>query len=72
MHQALHEDEGHLYVCGDVRMARDVSQTLKEMFTKKLKLTEEQAEDYIFQLKVGVEARCACSPSSGLKLKSPA
>ncbi|EMP37688.1 Nitric oxide synthase, inducible [Chelonia mydas] len=51
VHQALHEDEGHLYVCGDVRMARDVSQTLKEMFTKKLKLTEEQAEDYIFQLK---------------------
>uniref|UniRef100_A0A8C3XKM3 Nitric oxide synthase n=1 Tax=Chelydra serpentina TaxID=8475 RepID=A0A8C3XKM3_CHESE len=51
VHQILHEDEGHLYVCGDVRMARDVAQTLKEMFTKKLKLTEEQAEDYFFQLK---------------------
>ncbi|XP_067393807.1 nitric oxide synthase, inducible [Emydura macquarii macquarii] len=51
VHQVLCKDEGHLYVCGDVRMARDVAQTLKEMFTKKLKLTEEEAEDYIFQLK---------------------
>uniref|UniRef100_A0A8C8RTC3 Nitric oxide synthase n=1 Tax=Pelusios castaneus TaxID=367368 RepID=A0A8C8RTC3_9SAUR len=49
--QLLCKDEGHLYVCGDVRMARDVAQTLKKMFTKTLKLTEEQAEDYIFQLK---------------------
>ncbi|XP_075760963.1 nitric oxide synthase, inducible [Pelodiscus sinensis] len=51
VHQVLHEEEGHLYICGDVRMARDVAQTLKEMFAKKLKLTEEQAEDYMFQLK---------------------
>nr|XP_056721020.1 nitric oxide synthase, inducible [Euleptes europaea] len=50
-HRLLHEEEGHLYVCGDVCMARDVAQTLKEMFAKRLGLTDEQAEDYVFQLK---------------------
>ncbi|XP_062815325.1 nitric oxide synthase, inducible [Anolis carolinensis] len=49
--QLLHEEEGHLYVCGDVRMARAVAKTMKEMFAKQLGLTEEQAEDYCFQLK---------------------
>ncbi|NWI98612.1 NOS2 protein, partial [Crypturellus undulatus] len=47
----LHKEEGHLYVCGDVRMARDVAQTLKRMLASKLNLTEQQAEEYIFQLK---------------------
>ncbi|NXA50878.1 NOS2 protein, partial [Nothocercus julius] len=47
----LHKEEGHLYVCGDVRMARDVAQTLKGMLATKLNLTEQQAEEYIFQLK---------------------
>uniref|UniRef100_A0A8D0G724 Nitric oxide synthase n=1 Tax=Sphenodon punctatus TaxID=8508 RepID=A0A8D0G724_SPHPU len=49
--RALHEEEGHLYVCGDIRMARDVAKSLKEMFVKKLGLSEEGAEDYFFQMK---------------------
>lgn len=48
----LHEEQGHLYVCGDVRMARDVAQTLKQLVAAKLSLSEEQVEDYFFQLKV--------------------
>lgn len=48
----LHEEQGHLYVCGDVRMARDVAQTLKHLLAAKLSLSEEQVEDYFFQLKV--------------------
>ncbi|KAI5931500.1 Nitric oxide synthase, inducible [Manis javanica] len=47
----LHEEQGHLYVCGDVRMARDVAQTLKQLVAAKLSLSEEQVEDYFFQLK---------------------
>lgn len=48
----LHEEQGHLYVCGDVRMARDVAHTLKKLVAAKLSLSEEQVEDYFFQLKV--------------------
>ncbi|KAK2111536.1 Nitric oxide synthase, inducible [Saguinus oedipus] len=47
----LHEEPGHLYVCGDVRMARDVAHTLKQLVAAKLNLNEEQVEDYFFQLK---------------------
>uniref|UniRef100_A0A8C0FLR7 Nitric oxide synthase, inducible n=1 Tax=Bubo bubo TaxID=30461 RepID=A0A8C0FLR7_BUBBB len=48
----LHKEEGHLYVCGDVHMAKDVAQTLKGMLAKNLNLSEQQAEEYFFQLKV--------------------
>ncbi|KAK2525340.1 nitric oxide synthase, inducible isoform X1 [Columba livia] len=51
VYNLVHKEEGHLYVCGDVRMARDVAQTLKGMFAKKLNLSEQQAEEYFFQLK---------------------
>uniref|UniRef100_A0A670Z6M0 Nitric oxide synthase, inducible n=1 Tax=Pseudonaja textilis TaxID=8673 RepID=A0A670Z6M0_PSETE len=51
VYRLLHEEEGYLYVCGDIRMASEVAKTLKEMFAKKLSLTEEEAEDYCFQLK---------------------
>nr|KAF6457864.1 nitric oxide synthase 2 [Rousettus aegyptiacus] len=49
--RVLHEEQGHLYVCGDVRMARDVAHTLKKLVAAKLSLSEEQVEDYFFQLK---------------------
>ncbi|KAM5151113.1 nitric oxide synthase, inducible [Callospermophilus lateralis] len=49
--RVLHEAPGHLYVCGDVRMARDVAHTLKQLVAAKLSLSEEQVEDYFFQLK---------------------
>ncbi|NP_001268573.1 nitric oxide synthase, inducible [Mesocricetus auratus] len=47
----LHGEQGHLYVCGDVRMARGVATTLKTLVATKLNLNEEQVEDYFFQLK---------------------
>uniref|UniRef100_A0A8B9I9E5 Nitric oxide synthase n=1 Tax=Anser brachyrhynchus TaxID=132585 RepID=A0A8B9I9E5_9AVES len=47
----LHKEGGHLYVCGDIRMARDVAQTLKGILVKKLNLTEQQAEEYFFDQK---------------------
>uniref|UniRef100_A0A2K6BPD6 Nitric oxide synthase, inducible n=1 Tax=Macaca nemestrina TaxID=9545 RepID=A0A2K6BPD6_MACNE len=49
--RVLHEELGHLYVCGDVRMAWDVAHTLKQLVAAKLNLNEEQVEDYFFQLK---------------------
>nr|BAD67165.1 nitric oxide synthase 2 [Meriones unguiculatus] len=47
----LHAEQGHLYVCGDVRMARDVAATVKKLVATQLSLSEEQVEDYFFQLK---------------------
>ncbi|KAK6473256.1 nitric oxide synthase [Huso huso] len=51
VYRVLHEDGGHIYICGDVRMARDVSHTLKELFADRLGLNLEQAGDYLTQLK---------------------
>lgn len=48
----LHKEQGHLYVCGDVRMAQDVAHTLKQLVAAKLSLSEEQVEDNFLQLKV--------------------
>lgn len=56
--RVLHEEQGHLYVCGDVRMARDVARTLKQLMATALSLNEEQVEDYFFQLKVGPLVVC--------------
>ncbi|XP_004685212.1 PREDICTED: nitric oxide synthase, inducible [Condylura cristata] len=49
--RVVHEDQGHIYVCGDVRMARDVARALRQLVAAKLSLNEEQVEDYFFQLK---------------------
>uniref|UniRef100_A0A8C4PM30 Nitric oxide synthase n=1 Tax=Equus asinus TaxID=9793 RepID=A0A8C4PM30_EQUAS len=40
--RVLHEEQGHIYVCGDVRMARDVAHTLKQLVAAKLSLSEDQ------------------------------
>ncbi|MEE6468760.1 hypothetical protein FKM82_008371 [Ascaphus truei] len=45
------EEEGHLYVCGNIEMARDVAKTLKSMIAKKMGLSEEETETYFSQLK---------------------
>lgn len=50
--RVLLEERGHIYVCGDVRMARGVAATLRELVAGALSLSEEQVEDYFFQLKV--------------------
>ncbi|MBN3299782.1 NOS2 protein, partial [Amia calva] len=52
----LHQRQGHIYICGDVRMARDVAETLKEIFAHKLGMSLAQAGDYLTQLKVSIGA----------------
>uniref|UniRef100_A0A8C4S096 Nitric oxide synthase n=1 Tax=Erpetoichthys calabaricus TaxID=27687 RepID=A0A8C4S096_ERPCA len=48
----LYEKKGHIYICGDIRMAQDVAQTLKEILAAKLGKNMEKAEKYLTQLKV--------------------
>ncbi|XP_018101804.1 nitric oxide synthase, inducible [Xenopus laevis] len=47
----LFEEEGHLYVCGNFDMAKDVVQTLKHLIAKRLRLNEEETENYFSELK---------------------
>ncbi|XP_069471112.1 nitric oxide synthase, inducible [Ambystoma mexicanum] len=51
VYRIVHEEQGHLYICGDVRMAREVAKALKDIISQKLKLTEEEVEDYFTKLK---------------------
>lgn len=47
------ENGAHFYICGDMsRMAKDVHQTLVEIVSEHGNKTEEQAEDYLKQLRI--------------------
>ncbi|XP_039612590.1 nitric oxide synthase 2b, inducible [Polypterus senegalus] len=48
----LYEKKGHIYICGDIRMAQDVAHTLKEILAAKLGKNMEKAEKYLTQLKL--------------------
>ena len=48
----LCKNSGHLYVCGDVKMANDVENTLKKIFVKEGEMEEEEAEKWIQEMKV--------------------
>lgn len=74
MCEVLHGQQGHIYVCGDVRMARDVAAALRALLARGLRLSPEQAEEYFQQLKVALPTSpslqrvghggCAARPSS--------
>uniref|UniRef100_A0A8C5TKU7 Nitric oxide synthase n=1 Tax=Malurus cyaneus samueli TaxID=2593467 RepID=A0A8C5TKU7_9PASS len=49
--EALHKQQGHVFVCGDVRMARDVAQALRALLARGLHLSPQQAEEFFQQLK---------------------
>ncbi|NXQ29608.1 NOS2 protein, partial [Alaudala cheleensis] len=49
--EVLQRQQGHVYVCGDVRMARDVASTLRALLARALRLSPQQAHEYFQQLK---------------------
>ncbi|NXW68045.1 NOS2 protein, partial [Hirundo rustica] len=49
--EVLHGQQGHVYVCGDVRMARDVAAVLRALLARALRLSQHQADEYFQQLK---------------------
>ncbi|KAF2973584.1 hypothetical protein EK904_003990 [Melospiza melodia maxima] len=49
--EMLHGQQGHVYVCGDVRMARDVAAALRALLARALHLSPQQANEYLQQLK---------------------
>ena len=46
------DKNGHIYVCGDVNMAAEVRQTIQEILECELKLSREDANAYLKELKV--------------------
>ena len=49
--EVLCNSQGHLYICGDVKMADDVTKAVKRIFVKLGKMSEEKAESYIQEMK---------------------
>ncbi|XP_073472780.1 nitric oxide synthase, inducible [Aquarana catesbeiana] len=47
----IFREEGHIYVCGNIEMARDVAKTIKWIIAMKKGLNEEEAENFFSQLK---------------------
>ena len=50
--ETLYRNSGHLYVCGDVKMANDVTKALKRIYVKLGKMNDLEAENWIQELKV--------------------
>lgn len=50
--EVLHKNAGHLYVCGGMNMARDVSSTLQDILVNKTGMTITEAGEYLERLKV--------------------
>lgn len=52
IYNLLHEQKGYLYICGDARaMAKDVHSSIIQILTKHGNKTEEQAEQFLTELK---------------------
>lgn len=52
VYQALKEQEGHIYVCGDVTMAADVLKAIQRIVAQQGKLSVEDAGVFISRLRV--------------------
>ena len=50
--------KGHFYVCGDVRMADDVVNTLVSIFEAVGNMSREEADEYFETLKVRILHQC--------------
>ena len=48
----LCQNSGHLYVCGDVKMANDVTKAVKRILISKGEMKEVEAERWIQEMKV--------------------
>jgi sulfite reductase alpha subunit-like flavoprotein len=48
---AIYNKGGNFYICGDVRMAAEVTQTLELTLQKKNNMSIEEAKEYVFRMK---------------------
>ena len=52
--EMIYSKNGHVYVCGDVTMASDVSKTLTNLLQEYAALSDQEAKDYINKLRVRI------------------
>uniref|UniRef100_UPI00398EFA45 nitric oxide synthase, inducible-like n=1 Tax=Pristiophorus japonicus TaxID=55135 RepID=UPI00398EFA45 len=51
IYKVLHKENGHIYICGEIKMAQDVTETLKDIIAKQGGMNIEDAEEFITELK---------------------
>ncbi|XP_067864479.1 nitric oxide synthase 2b, inducible [Heptranchias perlo] len=51
VYKVLHEEKGHIYICGEIKMAQDVTETLKCIIAKQGGMNIEDAEEFLTELK---------------------
>lgn len=49
---AIDSENGHFYVCGDVKMAHDVTTKLEQIIMENGRMTPEEAKHYIVTMRV--------------------
>jgi len=54
----LFEKKGHIYICGDVRMAADVTNQIELGLKHKYKISLEEAKSYINEMRVNIKIEC--------------
>ena len=52
VYKTIVKEGGHFYVCGDVKMASDVTATLEKIIMTEGKMTTQDAKNYILKLRV--------------------
>ena len=53
------KQNGHFYVCGDVKMANGVNLALRSILAQHASMSQEDAEEYITKMKVGAAGVCS-------------
>ncbi len=48
----VHNKKAHIYICGDIKMGADVTNNLEYVLMQKLNISELEAKDYLFDMKV--------------------
>ena len=59
--ETILDKQGHVYVCGDVTMASDVSKTITKILQEYASLSDEEAKQFVSDLRVSKPLECFCT-----------
>ncbi|XP_072909368.1 nitric oxide synthase, inducible-like [Hemitrygon akajei] len=51
VYKVLHKEKGHIYICGEIKMAQDVTDTLKAIIAQQGNMNFEDADEFLTELK---------------------